>query len=49
LTNRDAAQPALSEFFDLQNVPWAVPPTPPAATPVPSGTDPSCNAGSMGP
>jgi len=30
LTQRDAAQPDMSEFFDFLNVPWAVPPTPPA-------------------
>ncbi len=30
LTQRDAAQPDMSEFFDFQNVPWATPPTPPA-------------------
>jgi phospholipase C len=49
LTNRDAAQPDLSEFFDFQNVPWLVPPTPPAGTPVPNGVDPNCHAGNMGP
>jgi phospholipase C len=49
LTNRDAAQPDLSEFFDFQNVPWAVPPTPPAGTPAPNGVDPNCHAGNMGP
>jgi len=49
LTNRDAAQPDLSEFFDFQNVPWLVPPTPPAGTPVPNGVDPDCHAGKMGP
>ena len=32
LTNRDAAQPSLLEFFDFTNIPWA---TPPAAPPVP--------------
>jgi phospholipase C len=32
LTNRDAAQPNLLDFFDFNNVPWATPPTPP--TPV---------------
>jgi phospholipase C len=32
LTNRDAAQPNLLEFFDFTNIPWATPPTPP--TPV---------------
>ncbi len=30
LTNRDAAQPTLLDFFDFNNVPWATPPTPPA-------------------
>ncbi len=30
LTKRDAAQPAMDEFFDFVNVPWATPPTPPA-------------------
>jgi len=30
LTNRDAAQPDLVEFFDFTNIPWATPPTPPA-------------------
>ncbi len=29
LTNRDAAQMDMSEFFDFTNVPWKVPPTPP--------------------
>ena len=27
LTNRDAAQPDLMEFFDFTNIPWATPPT----------------------
>ncbi len=39
LTNRDAAQPDMSEFFDFQNVPWATPPTPPA-----QATGGVCNA-----
>jgi phospholipase C len=30
LTRRDAAQMDMSEFFDFVNVPWKVPPTPPA-------------------
>jgi len=29
LTNRDAAQPDLLDFFDFTNVPWSTPPTPP--------------------
>jgi len=39
LTNRDAVQPPLTDFFDFANVPWAVPPSqdtsqPPVPTPV---------------
>ena len=30
LTTRDASQIDMSEFFDFVNVPWAIPPTPPA-------------------
>jgi phospholipase C len=30
LTKRDAAQPDMTEFFDFVNVPWAIPPSPPA-------------------
>ncbi len=46
LTNRDAAQPDLLEFFDFVNVPWRTPPKPPA--PVDHGAnDPSCTPGSM--
>jgi phospholipase C len=30
LTQRDAAQMDMTEFFDFQNVPWATPPSPPA-------------------
>lgn len=30
LTQRDAVQMDMSEFFDFQNVPWATPPNPPA-------------------
>ncbi len=33
LTNRDAAQPGLVNFFDFVNVPWATPPTPPTPNP----------------
>jgi phospholipase C len=32
LTNRDAAQPNLLDFFDFNNIPWATPPAP--VTPV---------------
>jgi len=45
LTARDAAQPDLTDFFDFNGVPWAVPPTPP--TPVAPGS--SCNAANVGP
>src|SRR5665213_2627608 len=30
LTARDAVQPNLLEFFDFTNIPWSIPPTPPA-------------------
>jgi phospholipase C len=36
LTQRDAAQPNLLDFFDFTGVPWATPPTPP--TPVTDST-----------
>jgi phospholipase C len=50
LTSRDAAQPDLTEFFDLQNVPWGIPPTPPPATPVKAdGSDANCHSTNMGP
>jgi phospholipase C len=35
LTNRDAAQPNMMDFFDFVNVPWETPPTPPAPNPPP--------------
>ena len=38
LTRRDAAQMAMTEFFDFQNVPWATPPSPPA-----QATNGTCN------
>lgn len=43
LTSRDAAQPNLMDFFDFTNVPWATPPSPPAANPPPG----NCNAQQM--
>jgi phospholipase C len=49
LTNRDAAQPNLIEFFDFTNVPWATPPTQtttPPPTPVPD-TGATCNAAAL--
>ncbi len=45
LTQRDAAQPNLLDFFDFTNTPWATPPTPP--TPVVNNS--SCTPASMGP
>jgi phospholipase C len=41
LTNRDAAQPNLLDFFDFQNMPWATPPTPPAPNSPPGQCTPS--------
>ncbi len=43
LTQRDAAQMDMTEFFDFQNVPWATPPNPPAQT-----TGGTCNALTLG-
>ena len=44
LTNRDAAQPDLLDFFDFTNVPWFTPPI----TPVPVPPSPAtCTADSM--
>ena len=48
LTARDAAQPNLLEFFDFKNVPWAVPPTPPAPYPT-SQAPATCTPANMGP
>jgi phospholipase C len=45
LTNRDAAQPNLLDFFDFDTIPWASPPTPP--TPV--SDDNTCTPANMGP
>jgi phospholipase C len=46
LTNRDAAQPTLLDFFDFTNVPWA---TPPAASslPVPPAVGSTCTPSAM--
>ena len=44
LTNRDAAQPNLLEFFDFNAVPWSTPPAPPAPASVSA-----CQPASMGP
>jgi phospholipase C len=49
LTNRDAAQPNLLEFFDFNAIPWATPPTPPTPVTAQSlGYNP-CTPASMGP
>jgi phospholipase C len=39
LTQRDAAQMDMTEFFDFQNTPWATPPSPPTQS-----TTGACNA-----
>ena len=46
LTNRDAAQPNLMDFFDFNNVPWR---TPPAASsvPVPPAVGSTCTPATM--
>lgn len=41
LTNRDAAQPNLLDFFDFNAVPWSVPPSPPTPYKDPTGQN-SC-------
>jgi phospholipase C len=43
LTNRDAAQPNLLDFFDFTNVPWSTPPSPP----VPNQPPGQCTADNM--
>ena len=49
LTNRDAAQPNLLEFFDFNAVPWSTPPSPPTPASTTSlGYNP-CLPQSMGP
>jgi phospholipase C len=45
LTNRDAVQPDLLDFFDFTNTPWATPPTPPTPTP---DTGATCQPGTLG-
>lgn len=44
LTNRDAAQPNLLDFFDFTNVPWKTPPT---NIPVPPAVGSTCTPNSM--
>jgi phospholipase C len=41
LTNRDAAQPNLLDFFDFTNIPWLTPPTPPTPMPVGGSCQPT--------
>jgi phospholipase C len=49
LTQRDAVQPNLLEFFDFNNIPWSTPPSPPAPVTSQSlGYDP-CTPTDMGP
>ncbi len=49
LTNRDAAQPNLLNFFDFSSIPWSTPPTPPSPVTAQSlGYDP-CTPTDMGP
>jgi len=40
LTDRDAAQPDLLDFFDFANVPWSTPPSPPTPTSPPGPCTP---------
>src|SRR5579862_1194061 len=40
LTNHDIAQPNLLDFFDFDNVPWSIPPTPPVPNPPPGSCTP---------
>jgi len=49
LTNRDAAQPNLLEFFDFNAVPWSTPPTPPTPASNTSVGFNACLPASMGP
>ena len=44
LTARDNTQPALMDFFDFTNIPWATAPNPP-----PPSTSGTCDAANMGP
>ena len=46
LTNRDAAQPDLLDFFDFTGVPWATPPAA-ASIPVPPAVGSTCTPATM--
>jgi len=49
LTNRDAAQPNLLEFFDFVNIPWATAPTPPVPVTAASFANNPCASNNVGP
>jgi phospholipase C len=49
LTNRDAAQPDLLDFFDFNGIPWATPPTPPTPVTDASLSKDTCTPDAMGP
>ena len=46
LTNRDAAQPDLLDFFDFTNIPWKIPPAA-SSIPVPPAVGSTCTPASM--
>jgi hypothetical protein len=46
LTNRDAAQPDLLDFFDFTNVPWATPPSA-GSIPAPPAVGSTCTPATM--
>ncbi len=46
LTNRDAAQPDLLDFFDFQNAPWATPPVR-AQLPTPPSVGTTCHPATL--
>jgi phospholipase C len=46
LTNRDAAQPDLLDFFDFNNIPWATPPAS-STIPVPPAVGSTCTPETM--
>jgi phospholipase C len=46
LTNRDAAQPNLLDFFDFTLIPWATPPAP-SSVPAPPAVGSTCTPGTM--
>jgi phospholipase C len=49
LTNRDAAQPNLLDFFDFTGIPWAVPPTPPVPVTDELLNQNTCTPAALGP